>query len=130
MNRRKCKNCGCMFSPRKHVKGQKYCSKDRCQKARKNKWMRDKLRHDMDYKINQKGAQHRWLAKNPDYLARYQDSKKIEGKLTQSSSRRKINPINSPFKKPFLKLSITKGILFKLRKKKKIGCGCNLILKG
>jgi hypothetical protein len=129
MSKRKCKNCGCMFSPRKHVKGQKYCSKDRCQKARKNKWMRDKLRHDMDYKINQKIAQHRWLGKNPDYLARYKNIKKIKEKMAQRHIKEKIRLGITRFKKPFLKISMTKKALINLNNMKKLDCGCRLILK-
>jgi len=52
-------------------KNQKYCSNPICQKARKRKWQRIKMRNDPDYRRNQRESSAEWLKKNPDYYKGY-----------------------------------------------------------
>jgi hypothetical protein len=40
-----------------HIPGQRYCSRVQCQNARRQKWRKQKLAIDKDYKANQKDAQ-------------------------------------------------------------------------
>jgi hypothetical protein len=113
MNRRKCKNCGGMFSPYKHIKNQRYCSKKKCQRARDNIWRYLKLKYDKDYMTNKKKSQRNWVSKHPDYWVLYK--KYLKGK--------KRLP-----KKFMVKILVKKGILTNLRKEKSTNCNCRLVL--
>lgn len=72
--KRKCKGCGCLFEPKAHVPGQEYCSKKACQNLRRQRWRKQKLLTDADYKADQYDAQKRWRENNPDYWKRYRAS--------------------------------------------------------
>ena len=69
--KRACRCCGCWFMPRANVPDQQYCSRRTCQNARRQRWRKQKLLSDADYKANQYDAQRRWLEKNPDYWMQY-----------------------------------------------------------
>lgn len=71
MEKRRCKSCGCLLEPSPKHPNQKYCTKKKCQRARKSKWQREKLAQDKDYRDNQADCQARWRAKNPDYWKNY-----------------------------------------------------------
>ena len=43
------------------VKGQRYCGREKCQKARKNAWRRDRYAADADYRANQAQSTKAWL---------------------------------------------------------------------
>ena len=62
-----CDHCGKKFTRLSHIPAQRYCSRVQCQNARRQKWRKQKLAIDKDYKANQKDAQGRWCEKNPDY---------------------------------------------------------------
>jgi hypothetical protein len=66
-----CACCGASFDPHPAVKGQKYCSRGECQRARRRRWQREKLAVDEAYRHNQAAAQQSWRARNPDYWRRY-----------------------------------------------------------
>lgn len=66
-----CAYCGASFEPHPAVKGQKYCSRRGCQRARRRGWQREKLAVDEAYRQNQAAAQQSWRARNPDYWRRY-----------------------------------------------------------
>ena len=68
-----CKNCHSPFRPHYKVPGQKYCSSDTCQKARRRNCQRQKRLDDDDYRKNQDEAQKTWSSKNPDYWQRYRE---------------------------------------------------------
>ena len=70
----KCQHCHQRFPRRPHLPNQRFCSRKPCQNARKNQWRKEKLAFDMDYKDNQREAQKRWKAKNPDYWRSYRDT--------------------------------------------------------
>ena len=53
------------------VKNQKYCGVKSCQQARKNKWQREKLQTDPDYRADKREVQQSWRARNSDYWKRY-----------------------------------------------------------
>ena len=72
--KRRCLCCGRLFIPRSNVPNQQYCSCKRCQNARRQRWCKQKLCSDLDYKANQKASQRRWCEKNPDYWRHYRAS--------------------------------------------------------
>jgi hypothetical protein len=71
MAKRRCAACGCLFVPRRNVPDQRYCSERACQRARRRRWQRQKLKADADYRANQAAAQRRWRERHPDYWRRY-----------------------------------------------------------
>ena len=70
---RKCSSCRKMFAVYAHIPGQQYCSERKCQNKRRQKWRKQKIASDKDYKANQYDAQKRWCLKNQDYWQRYRD---------------------------------------------------------
>lgn len=72
--KRVCRCCGRWFLPRANVPDQQYCSRRICQNARRQKWRKQKLSTDRDYKADQYAAQKRWCEKNPDYWKQYRAS--------------------------------------------------------
>ena len=72
--KRRCLCCGRLFTARSNVPNQQYCSCKRCQNARRQRWRKQKLANDPDYKANQQASQRRWCEKNPDYWQRYRAS--------------------------------------------------------
>lgn len=72
--KKNCLSCYRKFKPCPTVKDQKYCSKPKCQKARKNLWRKNKLASDPDYKLNQYDSQKRWSSKNEGYWTNYRES--------------------------------------------------------
>jgi hypothetical protein len=74
MAKRWCAACGCLFEPRRNVPQQRYCSKRACQRTRRRRWQRQKLKCDGDYRANQSAAQQRWRESHPDYWRRYRQS--------------------------------------------------------
>lgn len=73
MEKRRCRCCGKTFRPRPQVPNQQYCSERACQNARKRAWQKDKRDRDPDYRENQRSAQRRWAARNPDYWRRWRE---------------------------------------------------------
>ena len=71
--KRICRCCGCWFTARANVANQQYCSRRICQNARRQRWRKQKLLTDPDYKADQYAAQKRWCEKNPDYWKHYRD---------------------------------------------------------
>ena len=68
-----CKQCNAVFTKQRNP-SQVYCSAPDCQRERKNKWRREKMSDDSDYKSNQQSANKRWHTKNPDYWRDYRAS--------------------------------------------------------
>ena len=75
MAKRRCAACGCLFVPRPNVPRQRYCSKRACQRTRRSRWQRRKLKTDADYRANQAAAQRRWRERHPEYWRRYRRSR-------------------------------------------------------
>jgi hypothetical protein len=74
MGRTRCAACDDLFTPRHNVPDQKYCSKPECQRERRRRWQRQKLKEDPDYRANQAAAQWRWRERHPDYWRRYRQT--------------------------------------------------------
>ncbi|WP_052507058.1 hypothetical protein [Desulfonatronovibrio magnus] len=74
MSRKRCKFCRCLFILNARNPDQKYCSKPDCQKARKRRWQKKKVKDDEAYRLNKQDAQKRWCEKNPDYWKNYREN--------------------------------------------------------
>lgn len=74
MRHKLCTWCGKAFFPCSQVPQQRYCSAPDCQRERRNKWQRDKLKTDKDYRDNQLRAQQAWCERNPDYSRQYRET--------------------------------------------------------
>ena len=74
MEKRQCLECCQLFYPCPQVPHQSYCSSPNCQRARRRKWMRNKLKTDSDYQENQLFAQKAWSKRNTGYWKEYRAS--------------------------------------------------------
>jgi len=50
---------------------QAYCGKYECQRKRKTKWEKNKIKTDPDYKANRRDSQQTWKEDNPNYWGEY-----------------------------------------------------------
>lgn len=66
-----CACCGLSFQPVPQVPDQTYCSESACQRARRQRWYRQKLATDPDYLDNKRRTQRGWMDRNPDYWRQY-----------------------------------------------------------
>lgn len=66
-----CVSCGRNFAVRPQSPKQKFCSMAACQRERRRRWAKDKLRSDPDYRANQLAAQRAWHSRNPGYWKAY-----------------------------------------------------------
>ena len=71
MDTKRCAACEQVFTPRRNVPNQRYCSKPECQRARRRRWQRYKHKTDPDYQANQAAAQRRWRERHREYWGRY-----------------------------------------------------------
>ena len=74
MTTKRCACCGKPFQPRPQVSNQTYCAASECQRERRRRWQRDKLKTDADYRDNQSRAQRAWLDRHPEYWREYRDA--------------------------------------------------------
>jgi len=68
-----CLNCRRVFVASPKHPNQKYCSRKKCQNARKTKWHRKKLAIDEDYRKNQSQSYEKWISNKSDYWKKYRD---------------------------------------------------------
>jgi hypothetical protein len=71
MECQRCAACGMAFRPRAQVPQQRYCGLASCQRERRRRWQKSKLRSDVDYRANQVQAQRAWAAGRGDYWRAY-----------------------------------------------------------
>lgn len=71
-----CASCGRVFPVRPQSPKQTYCGASECQRERRRRWNRAKLKTDPDYRANQAAAQRAWHARNPDYWQTYRRKRK------------------------------------------------------
>jgi hypothetical protein len=67
----RCAACGTAFRPGKQIPGQRYCSREACQRARRRRWQKRKLQDDADYRANQVQAQQAWAGRHDGYWREY-----------------------------------------------------------
>jgi len=63
--------CRRLFHPNPRAKNQRYCDKQDCQRARKARWQRHKMRDDPDYRDDHRDDQQVWMERNRDYWRGY-----------------------------------------------------------
>lgn len=73
MSKRKriCLHCGNEFMPHACRPDQKYCSSGKCQRARRARWQRLKMKRDKDYRDNKRRCEQEWRQKNQGYWQAY-----------------------------------------------------------
>lgn len=64
-------NCRRVFVPDPRVKNHRYCRRQECQRLRRRRWQREKMRTDPDYCKNQQESRTSWTEKHPDYYRKY-----------------------------------------------------------
>lgn len=69
----RCINCHRRYPFRAQNPDQKYCGRRICQNKRRQRWRRERIKGDTEYRCNQSDAQERWLEKNPHYWREYRD---------------------------------------------------------
>lgn len=67
----RCQCCGRLCPVR--VAGQRFCGRQRCQRARKNAWRRSKYAGDADYRANQADSTHAWLERRGGAASYYRE---------------------------------------------------------
>ena len=114
MGRKPCAACGDEFTRRRNVPDQQYCSKPECQRERRRRWQRDKLKQDPDYRANQAVAQQRWRERHPDYWRNYRRTHP-EYTARNREQQRKRNRLRggggtSPLTAPIAKMDVYEEI--------------------
>lgn len=79
-----CCSCGRTFEIRPQSPKQKFCSITECQRERRRRWAKEKLRLDPEYRANQLAAQRAWHARNPDYWKTYRRRRRDPAPSTPS----------------------------------------------
>jgi hypothetical protein len=74
MQIKQCAACRQAFQLRAQTPQQRYCSSPECQRERRRKWQKEKLKNDSDYKDNQARAQQEWSKRNSDYWHNYRST--------------------------------------------------------
>lgn len=85
----RCANSDCrrLFLPNPRVKNHRYCDKKDCQRARKTRWQRQKMKADPLYQKDQRDAQQCWMEQNPHYWRRYRSQHPEYGKRNRLLQR-------------------------------------------
>ena len=118
---KRCLNCGLRFRPYAHILNQQYCSKKKCQSARKVNWIRHKLKHDKDYRNYKREIQKKWRSNHRDYW--------IKHKKSPVEIRHNIEITKPSKEKEYkIKILIEKNAIPLLLKSGKINCVCQLVL--
>lgn len=89
MSNKICACCGLSFEKRPQVPNQTYCSLPVCQRARRQRWQRDKMQTDPDYRDNQSRNQRAWLDRHPEYWRNYREANPESVKRNKSRQRSK-----------------------------------------
>ncbi len=69
------RDCRSLFIPNPRVKNHRYCDKEDCQRVRKRRWQRQKMKADPQYHVDQLESQQCWIEQNPDCWQRYRNQK-------------------------------------------------------
>ena len=67
------RKCRRLLLPDPRVKNHRYCDKEGCQRIRRNRWQRQKMKDDPQYRKDQQESQQCWTEQNRDYWQRYRD---------------------------------------------------------
>lgn len=69
-----CIHCGNEFEPNPRVKNQEYCSKQKCQRARRARWQRQKMKDDLDYQEDKRRNEREWHKGHPGYYREWRSN--------------------------------------------------------
>jgi len=109
-----CVHCAEVFNPRNRL--QSYCSKPKCQRARKAAWQRIKLKTNPDYRTAKKLCQQKWTANNPDYWQNYRadhPEKAERNRMLQTLRNRRRSKAAASEQVPIAKLDASNSLDFK-----------------
>ena len=67
------RKCRRFFVPNPRVKNQRYCAREECQRVRRSRWQRQKMKSDPQYRKEQQESQQCWAEQNRDYWQRYRE---------------------------------------------------------
>lgn len=112
IEKNRCAHCNRIFKPNPRVKEQRYCSHKPCQRARKTRWQKHKMKTDPDYQANQRNAWRSWQQRNRNYwrpyrkkrpeyrernrrLQKKRDARRREQNLAKMDALRAINSIET-----------------------------------
>ena len=91
--KKRCLCCKKTFKPDKYHPSRKFCGNPSCQRFRRNRYQKDKLKNDKDYRANRADAQKQWRITHKDYWKAYRlrnpDYVKTNRELTLNRYRRK-----------------------------------------
>jgi len=73
MSQDKCEHCHQPFKRYKNREDQHYCGRSECQKARKAKWKRQKIKKDTEYRAYHNQTNKDWNKKSPGYWKEYRN---------------------------------------------------------
>lgn len=71
MSQDNCEHCQQPFKRYKNRKNQRYCGRTECQKARKNKWKRQKIEKDAAFRAYHNQTNKDWRQMSPEYWKEY-----------------------------------------------------------
>lgn len=74
MEQRQCVCCRARFTTSRNP-NQRYCAKPACQKKRRCKYQKQKLKQDIDYRANQRASERNWHKRHADYWQYYRKSR-------------------------------------------------------
>lgn len=86
-----CECCGDRFTYDPRVKNQRYCSKPECQRARRTRWQRQKMKKDKEYHEDQQRCKKEWQENHPDYWKKYR--KKNPDYVARNRERQQLRDI-------------------------------------
>jgi hypothetical protein len=85
----RCRHCKKLSVVR--VRGQRYCGEPACQQARRNRWRREKMASDEDYRLNQQESTAVWLETqggSAEYYREYRKRRRLsEDEVSERDAR-------------------------------------------
>jgi hypothetical protein len=67
------RKCRRLFVPNPRAKNHQYCDREACQRVRRSRWQRQKIKSDPEYRKDQQESQQCWAEQNRDYWQRYRE---------------------------------------------------------
>lgn len=114
-----CVNCGRIIKIKRN-KYQIYCGRDVCQRARKRKWEKNKIKEDERYKESRVLSKRKWLDNNAGYYKKYRhrnpenrERNRFKQKIRDLSKKMKLAENKGNNKKNLAKTDALKGLILK-----------------
>jgi len=107
----KCINCNRRVQANERLKsGQKYCGREECQRERRRRWYREKIKTDNKYSKKQKECKRKWRDKKPahkyqsDYRASHPKYVESNREKQRERNRRRQKVENQSTKEKIVKI--------------------------